>query len=84
MLGCMRTTITLDDDVHSLLQKLQDERGLTFKEATNLALRKGLYRLDQPEHRQNYEMTTFDLGEAKIDLDDIGEVLAVVEGEDHR
>lgn len=80
----MRTTINLDDDVHALLQKLRDERGLTFGEAANLALREGLYRLDQPAHRQDHEVTTFDLGEAKLDLDDIGEVLAVVEGEDHR
>ena len=80
----MRTTVTLDDDVHALLQRLQEERGLSFKEATNLALRQGLYVLDRPERRRDFALRTFDLGEAKQDLDDIGNVLAIVEGEDHR
>lgn len=38
----MRTTITLDPDVVALLEKAQQEQGLSFKEAVNTAIRKGL------------------------------------------
>jgi Arc/MetJ family transcription regulator len=38
----MRTTITLDPDVAALVQRVMRERGLTFKEAVNTALRKAL------------------------------------------
>ena len=38
----MRTTLTLDDDVIAQLRKVAAERGVTFKEAVNAALRQGL------------------------------------------
>ncbi len=38
----MRTTVTLDPDVESLLQAVMQERGLSFKEALNQAVRAGL------------------------------------------
>jgi len=38
----MRTTITLDADVAALVHKAMRERGQTFKEAVNDALRRGL------------------------------------------
>jgi hypothetical protein len=44
----MRNTLTLDDDVRVMLKKLQEERGLSFKEAVNQALRQGLYQLQAP------------------------------------
>lgn len=37
----MRTTVTLDPDVEGLLRKLMRERGLSFKEALNQAVRRG-------------------------------------------
>jgi hypothetical protein len=38
----MRTTITLDPDVAALLEAVMRERGSSFKEAVNSALRAGL------------------------------------------
>jgi hypothetical protein len=37
----MRTTVTLDPDTHALVHKLMRERGLTFKQALNDAIRAG-------------------------------------------
>jgi hypothetical protein len=38
----MRTTLTLDDDVAAMLHQVDKERGISFKEAVNTALRAGL------------------------------------------
>jgi len=38
----MRTTITLDEDVAAKLREITRERGISFKEAVNGALRTGL------------------------------------------
>lgn len=37
-----RTTITLDPDVRSLVERSMRERGVTFKQAVNQAIRDGL------------------------------------------
>lgn len=38
----MRTTVTLDQDVAQLLRRLMRERDLSFKQALNHAVRRGL------------------------------------------
>jgi hypothetical protein len=38
----MRTTLTLDDDVAMLLKKFSEESGLTFRQAVNQSIRRGL------------------------------------------
>jgi hypothetical protein len=38
----MRTTVTLDHDVRRLLEEEMQRSGLSFKEALNAALRRGL------------------------------------------
>ncbi len=65
----MRTTVTLDDDVAALLRKRMRERGHTFKQALNEALRDGLLRDDVADADRSYATPTFDLGGARIDLD---------------
>jgi hypothetical protein len=42
MMQVMRTTVTLDPDAEALVKRLMDERGLTFKQAVNHAIREGL------------------------------------------
>ena len=37
----MRTTVTLDPDVEALVKSLMRDRGLTFKQAVNDAIRRG-------------------------------------------
>lgn len=41
MMNGMRTTVTLDPDTEASLRKLMRERGLSFKEALNQAVRLG-------------------------------------------
>ena len=38
----MRTTLTLDDDVATILERERRRKGLTFKEIVNATLRRGL------------------------------------------
>lgn len=38
----MRTTVTLDPDVAALIRRVMKERGLSFREALNSAVRAGL------------------------------------------
>jgi Arc/MetJ family transcription regulator len=42
MMYTMRTTVTLDPDARLLVERAMRERGLTFKQAVNLAIRAGL------------------------------------------
>jgi hypothetical protein len=40
----MRTTVTLDDDVAAKLKRLARERDISFKEALNSSVRRGVER----------------------------------------
>lgn len=60
----MRTTLTLDSDVEALLRTLMRERGISFKEAVNSALREAL----SPQPRADYVFPTFDMGRPMVDL----------------
>jgi hypothetical protein len=61
----MRTTLTLEPDVHVLLRKLMRERGLSFKEAVNYAIRAGLASGSDTAA----ETPTFDLGAPRVPLE---------------
>jgi hypothetical protein len=61
----MRTTITLDPDTRLLVERAMRERGLSFKEAVNEAIRAGLGR--SPAEQRSYTVAR-DLGPARIDL----------------
>ena len=55
----MRTTTTLDPDVHALLRKAMRERSISFKEALNQAVRAGLgprVAAGQPFEQQSFAM----------------------------
>ncbi|HLH23543.1 MAG TPA: antitoxin [Chloroflexota bacterium] len=81
----MRTTLTLDDDVAAALRRIQDTRGLTFKEAVNAALRRGLAELDAPRPRPDYRTPSVPLGRCLAgSIDDVSEALAVAEGDAYR
>lgn len=72
----MRTTVTLDPDVDLLLQRVMRERGGSFKETVNAAIRSGLrsYRVT-PRFRQR----TVSLGPSKINLDKALQIAADLE-----
>ena len=62
----MRTTVTLDPDVESMLRKEVRRRGESFKDVLNNALRAGLRSQNQPE--EAFEPLTFDMGTPRVDL----------------
>lgn len=62
----MRTTITLEPDVEILLKKAMRERGLTFKDAVNQAVRAGL--VAQPTKVPPFKQRTMHLGVPLVDL----------------
>jgi Ribbon-helix-helix protein, copG family len=82
----MRTTLSLDDDVAAQLERLRQSSKVSFKELVNNALREGLRQMSAPPaKRKRFEMMTADLGECYLpNLDNIGEVLAAIEGEDYK
>ena len=66
MMHAMRTTVTLEPDTELLVRRLMRDRGLTFKQAVNDAIRLGL--TDRPELR-TFRSRTADLGVPTVNLD---------------
>lgn len=61
----MRITVTLDADVVALLQRAVRERGLTFKQALNEAVRAGA---SAGTLRTQAPLPTADMGEPLVDV----------------
>ncbi len=82
----MRTTLTLEADVAAQLERLRKSRKTTLKQLVNEALRAGLRQMAAPRARRRpYRTPAADLGRCLVDsLDNIAEVLAIAEGEDHK
>jgi hypothetical protein len=57
----MRTTVTLDPDVERLLRTAMRERGVSFKQALNRAIRDGLAPAPAPGKRR-FRQRTFSMG----------------------
>lgn len=57
----MRTTVTLDPDVERLIRTAMRERGASFKQALNQAVRDGLIGKRQPRRRK-FVQQTFPMG----------------------
>jgi hypothetical protein len=80
----MRTTMTLDDDLAIRLERRRAERGQTFKEALNEAVRLGLAVEEQaaPPASAVARTTPLPLGRRLAgDLDSVADALAVAEGD---
>jgi hypothetical protein len=56
----VRTTVTLDPDVEALLKTAMKERGLSFKDALNTAIRAGLAQNNRG--RRKFVQQSFALG----------------------
>jgi hypothetical protein len=81
----MRTTLTLDDDVAVRLAEEQKKRGTSFKDTVNAVLRAGLDTTGRRATHERFRTTGFPLGPSLVgSLDNVAEVLARAEGEDHR
>jgi len=82
----MRTTLTLDEDVAVLLERVRKARKAGLKDTVNEALRQGLRQMTAPtKRRRPYRTPSSDLGPSLIgSLDNIGQVLEIAEGPWHR
>ena len=78
----MRTTLTLDDDVASLLSKEARKSGESFKHIVNHFLRLGLMASKQPA-RKPFKVTPINLGLPR-DFDKVEDLLEYLEGPEHR
>ena len=77
----MRTTLTLDDDVASLLNKEVRRSGESLKQAVNRLLRLGLTASKRPA-RKPFRIKPLDLGLPPFEK--VEELLEYLEGPDHR
>jgi hypothetical protein len=82
----MRTTLTIDDDVAAELEHLRRSRDASLKDLVNDALRLGLQEMKSPpKKRKPFRTRSFDVGGVLVkNIDNIGELLAEIEGEWHR
>jgi hypothetical protein len=80
----MRTTLTLDQDVARLVERLRRLRDTTFRSVVNDALRLGLRQLLEPPaaHAKAFRTREANLGPCRFAaVDDVQDVLAVADGE---
>lgn len=77
----MRTTLSLDDDVAALLERIQKSLKKGLKETVNEALRRGLPLLQQsPKPGRKFRTRSVSLGKCLAgSIDDVAEVLSVAE-----
>ncbi len=82
----MRTTLTLDQDVATLIERLRKTRGVSLKDLVNEALREGLKHMTAPpRQRAPFRTESVDLGRCLLGrIDNVAEILAVAEGEAFR
>ena len=78
-----RTTLTLDDDVAATLERLRRSRRTSLKRLINEALRRGLDDMGRRRRpREAIRTRAVALGRVRIaSIDNIGEALAIAEGE---
>lgn len=82
----MRTTLTLDDDVAAVLERLRKAREQSLKELVNEALRLGLKQMEAPpKPRKLFRTNSVDIGRCRVgSIDNVAEALAIAEGESFR
>ena len=78
--------MTLEDDVAAALERLRRTRNVSLKDLINEALRRGLKDMsNQSKRRERLRTRSVALGQLRIaGVDNIGEALAIAEGEAHK
>ena len=74
----MRTTVTLDPDTAEIVRRHMRERGVSFKQALNNAIRAGTANAGRPAFRTE----TAAMGESRVDLDRALQITADLEDDD--
>jgi len=78
----LRTTLSLDDDVAVQLERLRRARNASLKDLVNEALRRGLRDMAAPQKkRQPFRTRAFQMGKPLINIDNVAEALAYLDGE---
>ncbi len=81
----MRTTLTLEPDVALKAKRSAAKLGKPFKRVINSALRIGLDEILKPAAAKPYRTKSHPMGlRPGLNYDNIGELLAQIEGEDYR
>jgi hypothetical protein len=81
----MRTTITLEDDVIEKARSAAIRLRTPFREVINEALRAGLEKVEAPATERAYSTKPHKMGlKPGMNLDNIQELLARIEGESFR
>lgn len=73
----MRTTVTLDPDTAQIVRRLMRERGVTFKQALNDAIRSGSTTAAPP-----FQTATASMGRPAVNLDRALQIAAELEDDD--
>ena len=73
----MRTTVTLDPDTEQIVRRLMVERGVSFKQALNDAIRNAVREPHAP-----FETQTASMGRSTVNLDRALTVSADLEDEE--
>jgi hypothetical protein len=80
----MRTTLTLDPDVAAKVKRGSKKLGVPLKEVINAALRIGLDPVLNPPAAKPYRTEPRPMGLRRgYSYDNVAELLALAEGEDH-
>jgi hypothetical protein len=80
----MRTTLTLDPDIAARAKKGAAKLRKPFKDVINAALRAGLDEILAPPAAKPYRTKARPLGLRRgISYDNVSELIAISEGEDH-
>jgi hypothetical protein len=81
----MRTTLTIDDDIATQIERLRRERAQSLKDIVNDALRRGLQEMRaRPKPRKPFRTQGYDMGPFLVNIDNVAEAIAHAEGEDFK
>lgn len=79
MVCFVRTTVTLDPDTEQIVRRRMRERGMSFKEALNDAIRAGAVVASDQEP---FRTATASMGESRVNLDRALQVVADLEDDE--
>ena len=75
----MRTTVTLDPDTEQIVRRVMTERGLSFKDALNDLVRRGV---QSEAKREPFSTKTASLGASRANLDRALQLAGELEDDD--